>query len=485
MRRRMSLHALVIGALAACLVAAWPALAAKKLTRDRATLRAAQQELDPRTERRISALLGRMTLEEKLNQLTLLSDGQMKANPAEARKPVGSVFSETDPVLINRYQRDAVRNSRLGIPILFAFDTIHGFRTIFPIPLGAASSFDPRVARTDHRIGAFESAAVGLKQIYSPMVDLSHEPRWGRIAEAAGEDPYLNSVMAAARVRGAQGNDYSAPNRVVTSVKHFAAYGEPDAGRDYGTTDMSLQRLWNFYLPPFKAAVEAGSDTLMCSFNAINGVPGCANRYLETRVLKRQWGFDGFIESDYTAVAELRACPGERPAGGPCGHGVAEDGREAARLALNAGTDTEMVSTNFRDFGRRLVSSGEVSIRRINDAVRRLLRIKFRAGLFENPYVDVGAAEGKQLLPRNRAAARQAAGRSMVLLKNDGPVLPLDPVQVDGHHRPAGRLGPRHARPLVGPGRRRGRGVPVRRNEGPEPEHHLHPRVHAQQQRAL
>ena len=201
---------------------------------------------------------------------------------------MGAVFSETDPALINRYQRDAVENSRLGIPILFAFDTIHGFRTIFPIPLGAASSFDPRVARTDHRIGAFESAAVGLKQIYSPMVDLSHEPRWGRIAEAAGEDPYLNSVMAAARVRGAQGNDYSAPDKVVTSVKHFAAYGEPDAGRDYGTTDMSLQRLWNFYLPPFKAAVDAGSDTLMCSFNAINGVPGCANRYLETRVLKRR-----------------------------------------------------------------------------------------------------------------------------------------------------------------------------------------------------
>ena len=186
-------------------------------------------------------------------------------------------------MLINRYQRDAVENSRLGIPILFAFDTIHGFRTIFPIPLGAASSFDPEVARADHRIGAFESAAVGLKQIYSPMVDLSHEPRWGRIAEAAGEDPYLNSVMAAARVKGAQGRDYSAPDKVVTSVKHFAAYGEPDAGRDYNTTDMSIQRLWNFYLPPFKAAVDAGSDTLMCSFNAINGVPGCANRYLETR----------------------------------------------------------------------------------------------------------------------------------------------------------------------------------------------------------
>src|ERR671916_2981340 len=167
----------------------------------------------------------------------------------------------------------------------------------------------------------------------------------------------------------------------------------------------------------------------MCSFNAINGVPGCANRYLETRVLKERWGFDGFVESDYTAVAELRACPGERPAGGPCGHGVAEDGREAARLALNAGTDSEMVSTNFRDFGRQLVASGQVSIRRIDDAVRRILRIKFRAGLFEDPYVDVDAAEGKQLLPQNRAAARRAAARSMVLLKNDGPVLPLDPTK--------------------------------------------------------
>ena len=426
---RRRLLALGLAAVLLSLVVAASAPAGGKPTRDRVALQAVKQGQDRGIERRIDSLIRRMTLDEKLNQLTLLSDGQMKANPAEARKPVGSVFSETDPVLINRYQRDAVKNSRLGIPILFAFDTIHGFRTIFPIPLGAASSFDPGVARADHRIGAFESAAVGLKQIYSPMVDLSHEPRWGRIAEAAGEDPYLNSVMAAARVKGAQGNDYGAPTRVVTSVKHFAAYGEPDAGRDYNTTDMSIQRLWNFYLPPFKAAVDAGSDTLMCSFNAINGVPACANRQLETNVLKRRWNFDGFVESDYTAVAELRSCPGENPAGGPCGHGVAENGREAARLALNAGTDSEMVSTNYRDFGRQLVESGQVSMRRIDDAVRRILRVKFRAGLFENPYVDVDAAEGKQLLPQNRAAARRAAARSMVLLKNDGPVLPLDPAK--------------------------------------------------------
>jgi beta-glucosidase len=425
MSRRGTLHVLLITTLVLGVAVTGAVATAKDSTRDRRALRAVQQRQDRSTERKIDALIDKMTLQEKLNQLTLLSDGQMKENPAEARKPIGAFFSETDPVLINKYQHDAVENSRLHIPILFAFDTIHGFRTVFPIPLGTASSFDPSIAQTDHRIGAFESAAVGLKQIYSPMVDLSHEPRWGRISEASGEDPYLNSVMAAARVKGAQGNDYSAPDKVATSMKHFAAYGEPDAGRDYNTTDMSLQRLWNFYLPPFKAAVDAGADTAMCAFNALNGVPACANRYLETRILKQRWGFDGFIESDYTAVAELRQCPGVNPAGGPCGHGVAEDGREAAMKALNAGTDSEMVSTNYRDFGPQLVRSGQVSMRRIDDAVRRILRVKFRAGLFENPYVDVSQAESKQLLPENREAAKRAAGRSLVLLKNDGNALPL------------------------------------------------------------
>jgi beta-glucosidase len=431
MSRHTSLRALLIAVLALGVAVTGAVAAGKPRTRDRVALQRVQQSQDRATERRIDSLLRKMTLEEKLNQLTLLSDGQMKEHPEEASKPIGAVFSEVDPVLINKYQHDAVDNSRLHIPILFAYDTIHGFRTVFPIPLGTASSFDPSIAQTDHRIGAFESAAVGLKQIYSPMVDLSHEPRWGRISEASGEDPYLNSVMAAARVKGAQGNDYSAPDKVVTSVKHYVAYGQPEAGRDYNTTEMSIQRLWNFYLPSFKAAVDAGSDTAMCGFNALNGVPACANRYTETDILKKRWGFDGFIESDYTAVAELRQCPGVNPAGGPCGHGVADDGREAAKLALNAGTDSEMVSTNYREFGRSLVRSGEVSKRRIDDAVRRILRVKFRAGLFEHPYVNVAEAEGKQVRPENRAAARMAAGRSLVLLKNDGPnpVLPLDPTK--------------------------------------------------------
>lgn len=374
-------------------------------------------------ESRVNRLLGRMTLEEKLQQLTLASDGQITDEQAAAG--IGGVFSLTDPEKIDRLQHIAVEQSRLHIPILFAYDTIHGYRTIFPIPLGAGSSFDPDVAAADHRVGALETAATGIKQIYSPMVDVSHDPRWGRISEAAGEDPYLNSVMAAARVKAAQGTDYSQPDKVLTSVKHYVAYGQPEGGRDYNTTDMSEQRLRNLYLPPFKAAIDAGADSVMCSFNAISGVPGCANRHTETDILKREWGFDGFIESDYTAVAETRACPPKTPDEGPCGHGTAADGPQAAANALNAGTDSEMVSTTYRDHGKELVRSGQVPMSRINDAVRRILRIKFRLGLFENPYVDPAKAEDAQLLPESREAARRAAGRSMVLLKNEGGVLPL------------------------------------------------------------
>jgi beta-glucosidase len=390
---------------------------------DEVALAAARRPADRTIERRVDDLLRQMTVAEKLQQVQLLPD--FLVTDADARNGVGGVLSLTDPVRINQLQHIAVEQSRLHIPIMFAFDTIHGFRTIFPIPLGTASSFDPTVAATDHVIGARESAAVGLKQIYSPMVDVSHEPRWGRISEAAGEDPYLNAVFAAARVRGAQGSDYSAPDKVVTSVKHFAAYGQPEGGRDYNTTDMSEQRLRNLYLPPFKAAIDAGSDTVMCSFNAINGVPGCANPYTETDILKKEWGFDGFIESDWTAVAELRACPPVPATPADCGHGVAADGADAAAKALMSGTDSEMTSTFIRDNGAQLLADGRITMRRLDDAVRRILRIKFRAGLFEHPYVDPAQAESKQLLPDAVAAARSAAGRSMVLLKNQGNVLPL------------------------------------------------------------
>jgi beta-glucosidase len=365
-----------------------------------------------------------MTLDEKLEQMQLLADFQ--ATPAEAQKGIGGVFSLTDPVKINQLQHVAVDQSRLHIPILFAFDTIHGFRTIFPIPLGEASSFDPGVATADATFGARETAATGIKQIYSPMVDVSHDPRWGRISEASGEDPYLGSVMAAAKVHGDQGPDYSAADKVVASVKHLAAYGQPEGGREYNTTDMSTQVLFNLYLPPYKAAVDAGVGTAMCSFNAINGVPGCANSETETDILRNMWGFDGFVESDYTAVAELRACPPVNPNSGPCGHGVAADGPQAAQAAITAGTNMEMVSTNFVDFGKQLLAQGKITLPEINNAVRAILRVKFRAGLFEHPYVDPSKADAAQLLPDAVAAERSAASKSMVLLKNDNNALPLD-----------------------------------------------------------
>jgi beta-glucosidase len=396
---------------------------------DESALAPTRQAANQGIERKVDKLLRQMTVDEKLQQVQLLSDGQITDEDAKAG--VGAVFSLTDPVKIDHFQHVAVEQSRLHIPILFAYDTIHGYRTVFPIPLGAASSFDPSVVTADDTVAARESATVGIKQIYSPMVDVSHEPRWGRIAEGGGEDPYLGSVLAAARVKAAQGDDYSAPDKVLTSVKHFAAYGQPEGGREYNTTDMSEQRLRNLYLPPFKAAIDAGADTVMCSFNAINGIPGCANREIETNILKGEWRFDGFVESDYTAVAELRVCPPKNPDEGPCGHGVAADGPDAGQAALNAGTDSEMVSTNIRDFGKQLLAQRRISMARLDDAVRRILRIKFRAGLFDHPYVDQtkAADPASFLTTEDRAAARTAAGRSMVLLKNEGNTLPLDPAK--------------------------------------------------------
>jgi beta-glucosidase len=396
---------------------------------DERALQPTRQPANRGIESQVNQLLSKMTLEEKLEQIQLLPD--FLVTEAEVRKGLGSVLSVTDPARIRELQRIAVEESRLKIPILFAFDTIHGFRTVFPIPLGVGASFDPKVAFDDHTYGARESAAVGLKQTYAPMVDVSHEPRWGRIAEAAGEDPYLNSVLAAARVKAIQGSDYSAPDKLVASPKHFAAYGEPEAGRDYNTTDMSIQRLWNLYLPPFKAAIDAGADTAMCAFNALNGVPACGNPYLMNQILKGQWDFDGFIESDWTAVAEMRACPPKNPDTGECGHGVAEDGPGAAALALNSGVDSEMTSMLIRSFGEQLLDEGRISKKRIDDAVRRILRIKFRAGLFEDPYApfDPADAEAQMLRPDAVAAARNAASRSMVLLRNEGGILPFNPAK--------------------------------------------------------
>ncbi|HST49165.1 glycoside hydrolase family 3 N-terminal domain-containing protein, partial [Jatrophihabitans sp.] len=334
----------------------------------------ATSEPGRRIEARVNALVAKMTLQEKLEQIQLLPD--FMVTDSEVRNGLGSVLSVTDPVTINRLQHIAVEQSRLHIPLLFAFDTIHGFRTVFPVPLATASSFDPQAARDDATIGARESAAVGLKQAYGPMVDVSHEPRWGRIVEGSGEDPYLGSVLAAARVKGYQGNDYSRPDKEIASPKHFVAYGQPEGGRDYNTTDLSIQRLWNLYLPPFKAALDAGAGTFMCSFNSINGVPGCGDRSTMTDILKKRWDFDGFIEGDWAAVAEMRACPPVNPASGDCGHGFAADGPDAAAKALNAGLDSEMTSTLIRDYGAKLLQQGRITMARLDDAVRRILRVK-------------------------------------------------------------------------------------------------------------
>ena len=396
-------------------------------SRDEAALAPTRAAPSHGIEAKVNALLAKMTTKEKLQQVQLLSDGQI--TDADAKAGVGGVFSLVDPAKIDHFQHVAVEQSRLHIPILFAYDTIHGYRTIFPVPLGAASSFDPAVAQADATIGARESATVGIKQIYSPMVDVSHEPRWGRIVEGNGEDPYLGSVFAAARVKGAQGRDYSKRNKVVTSVKHFVGYGQPEGGRDYNTTDMSESTLRNLYLPPFKAAIDAGADTVMCSFNAINGVPGCANPYTETDILKKEWGFDGFIESDYTAVAETRACPPVNPDEGPCGHGMAADGPEAGRQRADGRHRLGDGQHQHPRLRRAAARQHRITMSRLDDAVRRILRVKFRAGLFDHPYVDQAKATDPAsfLTAADRAAARTAAGKSMVLLKNDDATLPFDP----------------------------------------------------------
>ena len=380
-----------------------------------------------------------MTLDEKLMQLRLDADWQ--ATDDQAKAGLGGVFSLTDPAKINDLQHVAMEQSRLHIPILFAFDTIHGYRTIFPIGLGEASSFDPGVATADETIAARETAAVGIKQIYSPKVDVSHEARWGRIAEGSGEDPYLGAVFAAAQVKAAQGSDYSAPDKVVTSPKHYVAYGQPEGGREYNTTDMSAQRLWNMYLPPFKAAVDAGADTAMCSFNAISGVPG----------LREPLHRDGHPQE---AVA-LRRVHRERLHGrrrARSATGSRGNGADAGAAALNAGTDQEMVSTEHPRQRAAAARDHRIDMHRIDDAVKRILRVKFRAGLFDHPYVDQAKATDPNsfVTPADRAAERAAASKSMVLLKNDGGHAAARPDEDDARDRPARQRPARHARAVVG-----------------------------------
>src|SRR6267142_4200321 len=370
-------------------------------------------------EQRINALLAKMTLAEKLGQLQQL-DGEANGNfrPEHlelVRKGLlGSTLNVRGAARTNQLQRVAMDESRLKIPLLLGFDVIHGYRTIFPIPLAEASSWDPALSEQSTSIAAKEAYSTGLRWTFAPMLDIARDPRWGRITEGAGEDPFLGAAFARARVRGFQGNDYSATNKILACAKHWVAYGATEGGRDYNTTEMSENTLREVYFPPFKAAVDAGVGSVMSAFNDLNGVPTSANPFTLTKVLRGEWKFDGFVVSDYTSVKEL------------INHGVAANEKEAASAALNAGVDMEMVSRSYNAYGPELLKEGKLSQPTIDEAVRRILRIKFRLGLFDHPYTDEAREPGSLLRMESIRLAREGAARSMVLLKNLSETLPLD-----------------------------------------------------------
>ncbi|MBS1801839.1 MAG: glycoside hydrolase family 3 C-terminal domain-containing protein [Acidobacteria bacterium] len=397
-----------------------------------------KQLASPEIERKVNALLKKMTLDEKLGQLVQYSDsgysGQAQtadevANPGKnptAPHPVdamelvsagklGSLLNLVGQERTNQLQHAAVEKSRLHIPLMFGADIIHGYKTIYPMPLALAATFDPELVSSLAHISASEARTGGVDWFYSPMVDISRDPRWGRTQEGAGEDAYLGAAMARAYIRGYQQGDLSQPTSVAASVKHYAAYGAAEAGREYNTTDMSMSRLHQDYLPPYKAAVEEGAATMMSAFNSLNGVPATANTYLLQTVLRDAWGFNGFVVSDYTAVMELR------------NHGIALDAATAAKKALTAGVDIDMMSHYYDAELPGLIKSGQVPMSVVDEAVRRVLRVKFALGLFEHPY-----AEGKEVtaaVPEHRALVRKAAEEAVVLLQNKDvngtPVLPL------------------------------------------------------------
>ena len=365
----------------------------------------------------VDALLRQMTAEQKIGQLSqvfVLGKSTSIEKRVQAGE-LGSLLFVTDPAQINRFQHMAVDQSPLHIPLLFGLDVIHGFRTVFPVPIALAASWDPSLAESAQAIAADEASAAGINWTFAPMVDIARDPRWGRIVEGAGEDPYLGSAMAAAQVKGFQGSYVGAANHILACAKHFAGYGAAEGGRDYDAVDISDEQLWNVYLPPFHSAVEAGTATIMSAYMDLNGVPATGNRWLLHDVLRTQWGFDGFVVSDANAVNSLKT------------HGFAQDLSDAAYRAFAAGVNMEMAlgspaySKNLPD----LLKSGRITEFQLDEAVRPILEMKIRLGLFEHPYVD--EAKVKQALdsPGHREEARRAAERSAVLLKNDSGLLPL------------------------------------------------------------
>jgi len=361
------------------------------------------------TEKKIDDLLSRMTLHEKIGQMNQLSGGDWLTEAAE-KGEVGSILNCVDPAEINRIQKAAVERSRLGIPILVSRDVIHGFKTIFPIPLGLAATFDPELVESGARVAAVEAASCGVRWTFSPMLDISRDPRWGRIAESSGEDPYLDAVMGAAMVRGYQGNGDS--TSIAACLKHFVGYGATEGGRDYNTVELSERTLRNVYFPAFQAGVDAGAMTLMTSFNTIDGVPSTGNKWLLQDVLRGEWGFDGMIVTDWNSSGEMIM------------HGFAKDLKDATDLAVNAGVEMDMMSYGYISFIEELVKEKKISEKQIDDAVRDILRLKFRLGLFDNPYVNEEGSKDVLYAPSHLEAAKQSAIESAILLKNDN-ALPL------------------------------------------------------------
>lgn len=372
-------------------------------------------------DERVRNLLSTMTLAEKIGQLAQVNigdghDGSHCYDDLRAGR-IGSVLNVVDVDVVNNLQRIAVEESRLGIPLIVGRDVIHGFRTVMPIPLGQAASFDPEVARKGAEVAAREAATTGVNWTFAPMIDVSRDPRWGRIAESLGEDPTLACVMGAAMVEGFQGDDLTAPGSIAACAKHFAGYGAAESGRDYATTNLPENELRNVYLPPFKAAVDAGVVTLMTSFSDIDGVPATANEFLLRTVLRDEWDFDGFVVSDWDSIRQLAI------------HGLTEGDRESAFEAITAGVDMEMHGDAYSAHLESLIDEQQVDIALIDAAVANILRAKFRLGLFETPYADptrlppTADAEAIQV-------AHQSARDSVVMLKNDGPVLPLDPAKL-------------------------------------------------------
>lgn len=382
----------------------------------------AQQAADARMNAFVSNLMKQMTIDEKIGQLNLVTPGGAVTGSvvstdveAKIRKgQVGGLFGITGPDKIRQAQELAVKNSRLKIPLLFGLDVIHGHKTVFPIPLGLSSSWDMDLIEKSARLAAGEATADGLNWTFSPMVDIARDPRWGRVSEGSGEDPFLGSRIAAAMVKGYQGTDLSKNNTLLACVKHFALYGAAEGGRDYNTVDMSRLRMYNEYLPPYKAAVDAGVATVMSSFNVVEGIPATGNKWLLTELLRKQWGFTGMVVSDYTSVNEMIA------------HGLGNLQQVSAQ-SLNAGLDMDMVGEGFLTTLKKSLTEGKTTIAQIDQACKRILEAKYKLGLFQDPYRYCSEERAKTeiLTTATRTAAREIAARSFVLLKNQGQLLPL------------------------------------------------------------